>query len=252
MEITEFVVRVEDRQLTCALAAPDAAHLQSQPALVLALGSTLKREQIAPATESFVAAGHYVLTFDLPNHGERANQYGEGLHGICAAMTAGQDALATCMVDGKTVIDACLARGIGTSGHIVTWGTSRNGYFAIRLAAEDARIQGAVGLAPVTDWRALTEFGPMRNTPQLAAAALDHWAARLAGRPVFMAIGNHDDRVGTDCCVRFALRLFEAEQPRYPVTSLHELHVVPQKGHTLSDEWRTAGAQWLLRLCPCG
>jgi len=117
-----------------------------------------------------------------------------------------------------------------------------------RLAAADPRIRAVAGLAPVTDWRALSEFAAVKERPEIKALALDNWAAELAGRAVFLAIGNADARVGSNCCVRLALRILEEEARRDVAPSLLELHVVLSEGHSLSDDWRSAGRRFLLQL----
>ena len=44
------------------------------------------------------------------------------------------------------------------------------------------------------------------------------------------------------------LRIFEAEQPWQPGSARHELHIVPEQGHSLANAWRAAGVEFLLRL----
>jgi hypothetical protein len=119
----------------------------------------------------------------------------------------------------------------------------------LRLAAADPRIAGVAGLAPVTDWRVLNEFAQVGSRHDLAALSLENFAARLVGRPVYLAIGNHDGRVGTDCCTRFAARLFEEESRQGLDRSRVLFHVVDDsEGHSLAPRWRRAGAEFLLRL----
>ena len=112
--------------------------------------------------------------------------------------------------------------------------------------AADPRITGVAGLAPVTDWRVLTEFATVRDQPEVAALTLDHWAESLANRAVFLTMGNHDTRVSTACCVRFGLRLFEAQEAGQAGKSANQLHIVDSSGHALDDKWRAAGAEFLL------
>jgi S-formylglutathione hydrolase FrmB len=111
------------------------------------------------------------------------------------------------------VIDACLAKGMGQGG-IFACGVSRAGYCALRLAATDDLIDGVAGLAPVVDWRYLREFVAVREDTDVALLALNHRAEALAGRAIFLAIGNYDQRVISAACVRFALRLAELEEAR--------------------------------------
>jgi alpha-beta hydrolase superfamily lysophospholipase len=198
--------------------------------------------------ELFLAAGRRVVTFDLPGHGERVSAWGEGIAGFAAALGGGFDPFAEFVADGQHVLDHCVAQQLAAGGPIVACGISRAGYCALRLAAADARIAGVAALAPVTDWRRLSEFADLSTRPAVAQLAIEHWAAELAGRPVFLAIGNADQRVGTDACVQYALRLLAAEAGSALARSQVQLHVVEAEGHALPDEWRRAGAQFLLEL----
>ena len=197
--------------LTVALAEPAGS---TQPGLLLSFGmsrgSALTEHPHSLTAHAFLDAGRGVLSFDLPCHGERVGAHGEGIAGMAAALLAGDDPFATFVADGMHVIDACLERGWNRGGPIVVCGVSRAGYCALRLAAEDRRVAAAAGLAPVTDWRALTEFAAGAGLPVVAGLALERWAPQLADRPVFLAIGNRDQRVGTASCIRFAEQLWAA------------------------------------------
>jgi hypothetical protein len=161
---------------------------------------------------------------------------------------AGEDPFQQFVADGSAVIHACLQRGLGAPGRIVACGVSRAGYCALRLAAADRCIVGVAGLAPVIDWRALSEFTAVRHEPVVAALALEHWASELAGRGLYLAIGNRDARVGSHHTLRFVQQLYAAEQVLSLERSAWELHVVDSPGHSLADKWRLAGARYLLDL----
>ncbi|MSP13803.1 MAG: hypothetical protein EXR62_12715 [Chloroflexi bacterium] len=259
MQTTEFTIDVQGDlpgrvgRLTCSLGIPDNNTLASRPGLLLTFSSTrqnaMSEDPYDIATRIFSKAGHYVLSFDLPNHGERINAYGQGIAGFSAAIMAGEDPFQTFVADGKAALDACLAQGIDPGNRIFACGVSRAGYCAIRLAAADKRIRGVAGLAPVTDWRRLSEFSAIRDKPEVAALTLDHWAESLAGRAVFVGIGHKDDRVGTDACVGFALRLLEAERATGQTQGNLTLHVIESEGHSYGNEWREAGVRFLLDHC---
>lgn len=243
-----LIVAPEGRELTCALASPPAP--SPAPALLLTFSGTrqmsLGRHPYDLAAKAFLEAGHYALSFDLPCHGDRVNAHGEGIAGMCAALTAGQDPFARFVADGKAVIDACQAGGLGAGG-IFAYGISRGGYCALRLAAADPRVRGVSGIAPVTDWRVLREFAAVRDRPEVEALALDHFAPALARRPVFLIIGNRDGRVGAHRCLGFATRIFESEAGSGESST--QVRVVDAPGHGLPDEGYVAGAEFLLRRC---
>jgi dienelactone hydrolase len=248
--LTESTLLSPGGPFTYLLHTPVATQRAPHPALLLTFSLTRQASFADPPYNipARVAseAGHYVASFDLPNHGENINLYGEGITGMCAAFVAGADPFAQFIAQGQAVIDHCLAQGIGAHERVYVCGTSRAGYCALRLAAADGRIAGVAGFAPVTDWRILAEFAQVRNDKAVAALALENAVAALAEQAVFLSIGNRDARVGTDACVRFALRLLEAQTAGAGTGSL-ALHVVEEEGHRLADHWRAAGAQFLLR-----
>ena len=64
---------------------------------------------------------------------------------------------------------------------------------------------------------------------------------------VYLVIGNRDNRVGTECCTRFALSLFETELRLGRETSAGHLYIDSQAvGHRVSDGWRRRADQFLL------
>lgn len=247
--IDEFACGSGDHQIMCSLVRTDDVALPADPALLLTFSSTrqsaLTEHPYDIPAQTFLAAGHYVLSFDLPHHGERVDRHGEGIDGMRNAFMAGNDPFARFVADGRAAINACVGRGIGTNGRICISGVSRAGYCALRLAAADPRITAAAGLAPVTDWRVLTEWAAVRHRPEVAALALEQWAAGLDGKTIVLLIGNQDERVSTAACVRLGLRLLEQAGRQQSQT---ELHVVEAVGHGLPDEWRTQGARSLLRV----
>jgi dienelactone hydrolase len=256
MDTSEFTVETERGPLNCALASPPAGELATDPALLLTFGGARQGvldgdSSFAPALH-FVRAGHRALSFDLPNHGDFVDDYGQSIDGICAAFVAGDDPFARFVANGKAAIDACLETGLAHPGRLFVCGGSRGGYCALRLAAEEKRIDGVADLAPVTDWRILKEFVSVKEREDVAGLALYNWAGELAGRPVYLAIGNHDHRVGTHACVELALRIFEREKPVEEGASTVEIHVAQAKGHALPEQWETEAARFLLRLLDKG
>src|SRR5436305_1507735 len=111
-KITEMTIATAVGNVTYRLHTPDAAQRAPQPALLLTFSSTRQTSfhespYDIPA-RLFAEAGHYVVSFDLPNHGEQANAFGQGIAGMCAAFCAGEDPFAQFIIHGSAVIDACL------------------------------------------------------------------------------------------------------------------------------------------------
>jgi len=247
----EFPVQVRGQALLVQLLSPPPDRRAPHPALLLSLAvdrrTTLFGEPYAIPACHFLHHGHRVVSFSLPCHGERVAEAGEGIAGFCALLVAGRNPFAELVEEGRAVLDECLRRGAATPGRIAVCGVSRGGYCALRLAAAEKRIQAVAGYSPVTDWRVLREFAEAREQPVVAEQVLDRFAGELAGRAVFVAIGNRDARVGTECAARFAARILEEEARRGAESSrIRFLVVDDSRGHGLHERWRQQGAEFLL------
>ena len=238
----EFAVEVRGQALTCLLAEP--SELSDRPALLLNFATdratTLKTEPYSITPRMFLDAGHRALSFDLPCHGDRAVPgQPKGIAGFCAEWVRGTDVFAGFVEEGHAVTDALIERKLAEPDRIFVSGTSRGGYCALRLMAADERIRAAAAFSPVTDWRVLKE---------VADLALTCFSAALVGRTVWTAIGNCDARVGTDACLRFAEAVLRAEAEEGCSSSQFVVHVVPERDHQLSADWRRRGGEFLLEL----
>jgi dienelactone hydrolase len=252
VKIEELQIDVGGEPLTYRLSKPDPAELAEVPWLLLTLFAT-RHDELGPKHRSvvanaFVRAGHYVASFDLPHHGERAGADGDGITAMRDAFFDGRDPFRQFVADGRAVIDDCEGQGVGIEGRVVASGVSRSGYCVLRLVAEEARIAGTAAMAPVTDWRVLREFEAVADRSAVAELALHGRAEALADRPLFIAIGDDDQRVSTDVCIGLADRIngVRTEECREPSV---ELQVVESEGHTLPAESYRAGARFLLDLC---
>ena len=245
----EFSVEVMGQPLACLLAEPK--ELSNRPALLLNFAAdrttTLQSEPYSITPRMFLDAGHRVASFDLPCHGDReVSGEPRGIAGFCAEWRRGNDVFAGLVDEGRAVIDALIERKLGEPGRIFVSGTSRGGYCALRLMAADERIKAAAAFSPVTDWRVLREFAEVKEASEIADLALPRFAGALAGRAVWTAIGNCDARVGTDACLRFAEAVLRAEAEEGRSSSHFVLHVVQERDHQLSTDWRRRGGEYLL------
>jgi len=255
MKTSEFAIQAEGRSITCTLAEPDVLSTHPQgPALLMTFTLTRQMSIFEDVynlpTQAFLAAGHRVLSFDLPHHGDRIGPWKtRDIHGFCEAFVAGVDPFAQFVADGRAAVDAVVSRGLAREGRIVLAGLSRGGYCALRLAASEPRIAATAALAPVTDWRALSEFAAVKDRADVAGLALEHVADRLAGGAIYLAIGSADRRVGTERCAAFVARLFEAEAAAGLKSSRLRVHFLHDSdNHRLADAWRSAGAEFLLEV----
>lgn len=116
---------------------------------------------------------------------------------------------------------------------------------SLQVMAADPRIAAAITLSPVTDLAALSEFTGMETNPLVRSTALVHLAPALAGRPVWISIGNRDRRVDTDRCIAFTRAVVAATPPEVKLAPLHLL-VLPTDNHRQTDQAHEQAAAWLL------
>ena len=86
----------------------------------------------------------------------------------------------------------------------------------------------------------------------MADFSLDRVLEKLAGRTVWVSIGNSDDRVSTDDCVAFTRRLIATTrklQPNLTLIPVH-LHVGMSAGHRSPNDAYSSAADFLLRALP--
>ena len=117
---------------------------------------------------------------------------------------------------------------------------------AIRALAADKRVCGAICLQPVTDWRLLDEFSSATADRGLEKIRLHNYVSQIAGRPIYIAIGNADARVSTPACVEFHDALRSANQSKGFDDSLTPLILTSDKGHSLDICHFVAAAEFQL------
>ena len=250
--LTDFDVSVGDRTLRCVLSEP--AQLAEQPAVLLhhdPAPEHLSGESpsYGLTCKAFLASGHRVVGYELPNHGSRIGDWPrQEIGGMCDAFVAGSDPFAMVVQDGRAMVDTIIERGWAPANHIFIAGCSRGGYCALRMMAGDSRIRAGQMDAPVTDWRALTEFADFRDREDVAGLALKHYVADLVGRPIWTGIGNCDNRVSTACYWEFCLAMGGEQEKRGMTESRFVSQVVEAPGHGFPVQAREQGAAWLVKL----
>jgi len=192
--------------------------------------------------------GWLCVTIDLPCHGKQAID-GEpsGLQGWSHRLANGEDIVAECNERLSKVLNHLINKGITDPNRIAACGTSRGGFLAIHLAAFDKRVKCAAAFAPVTDPAVVREFVANADHPLVKKVSLTHQADQLAGRPVWVVIGDQDDRVGTDRAFEFAQAVTAASRNK-KIDSRIELHIMPEpRGHTTPRGSAERAAKWILQ-----
>ena len=149
-------------------------------------------------------------------------------------------------VRARQVLDFLIAQGYTNPERVAAYGGSSAGFTAIHYAASDPRVKCTAILAPVTDLAVLQEFDGVQQHPIVRALALSEQAENLADRAIFIAIGDRDDRVGTDSAIDFAQKVWRASRHKNLDSDL-ELHVLPEpRGHTEPAGSGRKAAAWIL------
>lgn len=241
-EVVEFSVMVKGQRVPAVMVSPGKDKLASDPALLLSIGTPhrhLMESTNNRPTRYFLERGHRVVCMEAPSVAQSIGTFGE-------LTLEGLDPSQEFIDNAQGVIGHCIAQNWGRPGRIVATGISRYAYMALRLVAEDDRVQFCGGFAPVTDWRDLSELADVRDRKEIADLRLSKFADKLAGKKIYLTIGNHDERVGTKSCCQFFLDLNKANEKRGFSDALVDFNVTPDKGHTCGDEWYDLGMQILL------
>ncbi|MEX0744179.1 MAG: prolyl oligopeptidase family serine peptidase [Phycisphaeraceae bacterium] len=196
-------------------------------------------------------AGHgwLYVALDPPCHGHgQGPDEPAGLPGWAHRVKKGQQLMEPFVKRCVEVLDFLVAEGYTDPERVAACGTSRGGFCALHFAAAEPRVRAVACISPVTNLLALREFAGV-SEEQVRSVNIAHLAEKLAGRAVWLGIGNDDRRVGTDDCIATARRLVEAARAREPTGAVIpvELVVGPSDGHRAIDDAYTLAARFVLK-----
>jgi dienelactone hydrolase len=192
--------------------------------------------------------GFVCVSIDLPCHGQEQHD-GEppALNGWRYRCEHDSDFVAELTSRLRRVLDYLIAKRWADPERIAACGTSRGGYSALQFAAADERVKCVAAFAPLTDLAAIREFRGAEQLPLVQKLAIHQRAGDLAGRGVWLVIGDRDERVGTDHTIRLA-RLITAQSLQQKRDACVELHVYAEpRGHTTPAGSAEQAAEWIHR-----
>lgn len=192
--------------------------------------------------------GFLLVSIDLPCHGSQGgNVQPNGLSGWADRAANGDDFVAENNARMTEVLDHLIKTGVANPEQVAACGTSRGGFLALHFAAHDQRVKCAAAFAPVTDPAALGEFGGLENDEFVKSLDLESRADRLAGRPLWVVIGDQDARVSTTRVIAFAQAVTRASIEQ-KVDSRIDLHVIAEpRGHSTPPGSAELAADWMQR-----
>lgn len=219
--------------------------------------SSLISEDVNRLGRLLMRRGWLCVSLDVPCHGADARE-GETSGDLGAwknRIVNGENIVERFNASASSVLDDLIANGYTDAEHIAVSGTSRGGFCAIHFGASDERVKQVIAFAPVTHLPALREFEGAEMHADVLALSCIHVADRLVGKPMWMIIGNHDTRVGTNYCLDFAQKvilLSDGKHTPIPVefrlagTIDHRLHASPAKQYKQFCAPHDEAASWLL------
>lgn len=217
--------------------------------IVLALDAetTLSNPTYLRCGNILAGKGFLCVSIDLPSHGaQHRNDEPGGIDGWRKRMDSGENPMTDLVSRLASVLDDLVARGFTDPDKIYACGTSRGGYAAMYFASCDPRVKAVAAYSPVTDFAALREFQGAHETDASREAALISRIDSLSQTPVWIMIGDRDQRVGTDAAIAFARSLSAAAAARSQ-PGRTELHVSPSDGHHTPSGAEELSAAWILR-----
>lgn len=191
--------------------------------------------------------GYLYVALDVPCHGcDKREGEPVGLDGWRARLENGNNPFSRFSAQCSEVLDFLLAEGYSDPDNIAVSGTSRGGFCGFHFAAADPRVGAAIAFGPVTRLTSLREFDGWQDNGSIDS--LVHLAPKLADRPLWLIIGNRDERVNTDYAIEFARSVVAASATTSNQNTLADvtLHVLPSLGHRTPEHAHEMAALWLL------
>lgn len=216
--------------------------------LASSLEANLTDTDFCEAAHILADRGVFSVSADVPCHGcDKRPGETVGLVGWRERMEAGENPFEAFVAGCSAVLDSLIEGQFTDPERVAVLGNSRGGFSAMHFAAGEPRIKAAAAIAPVTKLAALREFAGMDDHPIAASLALKNHASRLAGRPIWMIIGNRDERVNTDYAIEFARAVVAATERNLEETVNVEIAIVPSIGHRNPPNAHTLAAAWLAK-----
>jgi dienelactone hydrolase len=192
--------------------------------------------------------GYLCVSVDLPCHGPEVRT-GEpaGIAGWRARIEKGEDFVAEATMRFRAALDDLVEFKLADPERIAACGTSRGGFMAVHFLASDPRVKAAAAFAPLTDMMLIDEFKTLEKRDLADRLSLKSQAEKLAGRAVWLIIGDRDERVSTDESIAFC-RAVTAASLKNKKPALVDLHVVSEpQGHTTPKGADEQAAVWIAR-----
>ncbi len=250
----EIKVRRTENQIRYGLIG-EVGKTPAPTLLVLAHGiEDMQREPVYTEIAGLLSQqGWLSVVIDPPCHGEDVRP-GEPaqLQGWRHRLEHDDEFVAAFNAKVRDVLDALVKDKVTDPERVAACGISRGAFLAFHLAAAEPRIKAVAGISPVTNLLALREFADTSQRKKFEQLDVRRLAPKLAGRAVWLSIGNNDTRVNTDDAIAFTREVVRATaRPDMPDGVIPvELLVAPTAGHSKIDQAHELLAAWLVNRFP--
>lgn len=189
--------------------------------------------------------GVLCVSVDLPGHGSNLLP-GEpaGIEAWRFRCEKGQNFVAQATDQFKAVLDELIELKLTDPTQVGACGTSRGGFMALQFAVAEERVRCAAAFAPVTQLTALREFNNVSKRELADQLSVLPTAEKLAGKAIWVIIGDQDERVSTDASIAFcrAVTLASLKQKKPARVDLHVVaepqgHTTPKGAADLATTW---------------
>jgi dienelactone hydrolase len=189
--------------------------------------------------------GFVCVSLDAPCHGKDNTEHAENpLAAWRTRIERGDDLVGDFNRKCTEVLDYLVAERYADPARAAAAGISRGGFLALHWAAAEPRVRCVAAFSPVTELMALAELFGAKDPQRVEMLDLRRVAAKLADRPIWVTIGNNDERVGTDRAIAFTRDVVRAAAgEKRP--ALVELHITTTPGHSTPVAAHDEAAAWV-------
>jgi dienelactone hydrolase len=216
--------------------------------LANSIEGTLNSEYFRQSGNLLAKHGYVCVSVDLPSHGRELREgEKEGMPGWRLRCEQGENFVDDAVKKFSAVLDELVKTKVTDPKRVAACGTSRGGFMALHFSAADPRVGCVATFGQLTDMTVLREFQGIAPREMADQLALQRHTARLAGRAIWMIIGDRDERVSTDLAISFARGVTNASL-KAKLPAQVELHVVPEpRGHSIPAGSADLAGEWILK-----
>ncbi|NDE63621.1 MAG: hypothetical protein EB053_04625 [Chlamydiae bacterium] len=186
-----------------------------------------------------------VISFDLPLHNEEIPSF-DGVKRWTNHMEKTQEDILSIFL---SEVSEWIDQNLDPMTPLGFMGISRGAFLAAHLASYRKKKNPLVLFSPMHDLEYPWLWSDSKNQPLfIEKFRLNRICPFLKDCPLFLSVGNNDERVNTHQLIRFYEELIESKKKEQSRNIPIELHVFPSigmYGHGTSDHIFSQGASWM-------